>query len=91
MPETNQGVLLGKVRLPVVFSSVAYDSIDIKHAIGLCGFFFPDFNENFDANEEFVGMLLITPKLGNGLLGYIQKCPKKFNTGRSQLVHVRKD
>lgn len=54
-------------------------------------FFFPDFNENFDANEEFVGMLLITPKLGNGLLGYIQKCPKKFNTGRSQLVHVRKD
>lgn len=89
MPETNQGVLCGKVRLPVVLSSVAYESTDIKHAIGLC-VFFPDFNENFDVNEEFVGMLLITPTLGNGLFEYIQKCPKKCNIGRSELVHVRK-
>lgn len=83
MPETHQGMLCGKVRFPVIFSSVAYESTDINHAKGLC-VFFPDFNENFDVNEEIAGIMLITPTSGNGVLGYIQKCPKKCNIGRSQ-------
>lgn len=61
----------------MVFFFVVLESIDTEDIIELCIFFY-DFNENFDVNEDFFGILIILSKLGNGFFRYTEKSFKKI-------------